>query len=712
MKAARDPEKRGRPRHPPAAQKADAAGPRSPHSLRVAAWLPGAILVALVLIAYRPVWNAGFIWDDDKYVTKNPLLTAPDGLKRIWFSLDSPSQYFPLTYTVFRWERSLWGLDPAGYHRVNVLLHALNALLLWRLLRRLDLPGAWPAAALFAVHPVQVETVAWIAERKNLLMLLFCLLASWAWVRFTEQRRRSRWWSYSLALFCYLLALFAKTVACTLPAALLLILWWKQRPVDRRRLLQVVPFLLLGVALGLVTVWWEQGHQSVRGKFEELGAIERGLIATRAVWFYLGKLIWPADLSFSYPRWTIDATDVAAYAWPLAGLAAAGAIWGGRRHWGRGVEVAALFYVATLSPLLGPFMLATFQYSFVADHYQYMACIGPLALAAAGIERTVQSVGKRARFPAVAVHGILLLVLVILTTRQAGTYVDQETLWRATIRRNPGSFLAYNNLGNLVYRRGQADEAIGYYERALELHPGAQVTAFNLANALLAKGRFDQAATWYRRALEAQPAAAYGLANALFAQRQVDEAIVYYRKALELQPTSPAIATSLGNALLERGEIDEALIHHARAFDLAPASGRLRSDLATTLVRKGRPDLAIPQYEAALGLEPSDVTTLVGLAWVLAASPDAALRDGDRAVELAQQADRLSGGGFPPALKILSAAYAEAGRFSEALATAQRALQHPEVEAGSPFAEAVRAQIRLFEARSPVRDPTLAGSDP
>ena len=237
------------------------------HSSRNRAWLLGLLLVAATLLAYQPAWQAGFIWDDDEYVTNNPLLTAPDGLKRIWFSLDSPSQYFPLTYTVFRIERSLWGLNPAGYHWVNILLHAANALLVWRLLRRLSVPGAWLAAAIFALHPVQVESVAWVTELKNVLSLFFFLLALLAWVEFVEDRPKPLWRFYRLALMFCALALFSKTTACTLPAALLLILWLKGKPITRSRLAQIVPFLVLGVGMGLVTVWWERFHQEVRGIF-------------------------------------------------------------------------------------------------------------------------------------------------------------------------------------------------------------------------------------------------------------------------------------------------------------------------------------------------------------------------------------------------------------------------------------------------------------
>ena len=349
-------------------------------------WLFGLFLVAVTLMAYGPAWHAGFIWDDDAYLTQNPLLTAPDGLRRIWFSLQSPSQYFPLTYSTFYVERALWGLNPAGYHLVNLLLHAANALLVWRVLARLRVPGAWLAAAIFALHPVQVESAAWITERKNVLMGFFFLLTLWGWIRFIDEQTARPWRYYVLALVFYALALSAKTTACTLPAALLLILWLKKMSINWRRLAQVAPFVAMGIGMGLVTLWWERHHQGTEGNLFGMGPVERVLVASRAVWFYAGKLLWPANLTFSYPRWKISASDAGAYGWVLATAALGVVIWRARRWAGRSVEVAAAFFVATLSPLLGFIMVYTFAYSFVADHYQYLACIGPIALAAAAME--------------------------------------------------------------------------------------------------------------------------------------------------------------------------------------------------------------------------------------------------------------------------------------------------------------------------------------
>src|SRR5208282_631169 len=313
--------------------------------------IPGALIVLFVFLAYLPALRGGFIWDDDVYVTNNPLLTAPDGLRRIWFSMDSPSQYFPLTYTVFRIEHSLWGLNPTGYHSVNILLHAINALLVWLLLKRLSVPGAWLAAALFGLHPVQVESVAWITELKSVLSLFFILLTLGCWIEFIGDRSRRFW--YWLALVFYALALFSKTTACTLPAALLLILWLKGRPIDWRRLAQVVPFLAMGLGMGLLTIWWERFRHGTQGKLFSMGLLERILVASHALWFYAGKLFWPVNLTFSYPRWAIEPAHPSAYGWLLLGIGSGAAIYFTRRFVGRSVEVAALFYVATLSPLLG-----------------------------------------------------------------------------------------------------------------------------------------------------------------------------------------------------------------------------------------------------------------------------------------------------------------------------------------------------------------------
>ena len=308
--------------------------------------LNGTALVAMVLVSYAWALRADFIWDDDAYVTKNTTLESLDGLRRIWFEFGAVPQYYPLVHTSFWIERHLWGLNPLGYHAVNILLHAAGALLVWRLLVRLAVPGAWLAAALFAVHPVEVESVAWITERKNVLSLplaFLSMLAYWRFAPFEEPKessiarpaaRRWRWYAASLLLFA--LAALSKTVVVTLPAVLLVILWWKRGRVAIRDLPPLVPFLAVGLLLGLVTVWMEKQFVGAVGEEWSLTPIERVLLAGRVLWFYAMKLVWPYPLAFFYPRFSIDEHIWWQYLFPLAALLVVGVLWGTRKRVGRG----------------------------------------------------------------------------------------------------------------------------------------------------------------------------------------------------------------------------------------------------------------------------------------------------------------------------------------------------------------------------------------
>jgi len=617
------------------------AGNETPASVRrwyqqdgVLAWL----LFLAVIFTYQPSWQAGFIWDDDAYVTENPLLSAPDGLSRIWFSRDSPSQYFPLTYTIFRFEHALWGLNAAGYHWGNILLHAVNGLLLWRLLRNLGVPGAWLGAALFALHPVQVESVAWITERKNVMSLFFSLLTVLAWVKFVDGPLPRRWRFYALALACHALALFSKTTACTLPAALVLILWLRKKPLNLARWCQIAPFVLFGLAMGLVTVWWERFHQGTQGELFHFSLLKRILLASHALWFYVGKLVWPANLLFSYPRWTIDPSAAVAYGWLAAALAAAVGLWLLRDRLGRGVIAAAAFYVATLSPLLGFVMLATFLYSYVADHYQYVACIGPLALAGAGLAWVARRLPERSQWLGPGLAGTLLLCLAGLSWQQSGIYQDSERLWRATMRGNPESLLAAYQLGNALVRKGSLDEGIRYYLAVLSRSPEDADLRYNLANALLRQGRLD-------------------------------EAIGQYEAVLRQRPRDAEAHLNLGNALVQAQRLNDGVSHIQTALTLRPGF-------------------------------PAACQTLGYVAWVLATSPAPGIRDPERAIALAQQADRLSGEVNPTIIRSLATAYAEAGRFNEAAAAAQRGVALALNQNNPALADVLKKMAEACQARA------------
>jgi len=677
-----------------------------PFGSRWRAWLFVLILAATTIFAYRPAWHGGFLWDDDAYVTNNELLTAPNGLHRIWFSLDAPSQYFPLVYTTFRIEHALWGLNPSGYHWVNILLHVANALLVWRLLARLNVPGAWLAGAIFALHPVQVESVAWITERKNVLMGFFFLLTLLAWVVFVDERTKRPWRFYGLALVLYGLALSAKSTACTLPAALLLILWLQNKQINWRRIFQTVPFFLFGLGMGLVAVWWERYHQGTRGALFALGPIERILIASRAVWFYLGKLIWPSTLTFIYPRWTISPTHLLDYVWLLAAVGLCAAICFARRYVGRGVEVATVFFVATLSPVLGLIMLYTFRYTFVADHYQYLASIGPIALVSAGVA-SLAGAFERSRLLIFGTAVAMVATLAVLTWQQSAMYADIEALWRTTLARNAACWMAHNNLGIVLSQKGEIDEAITHYRTTLEMQPDFSDANYNLGNALLQKGEIDEAILHCQKAVMVQPFdpdAQVALGNALFQKGLVDDAIVHYEKALALRPYYVIAHYSLSTALLRKGEPDAAISHCLAALSIQPEHAEARINLAVALDQKGQIADAIMNYEKALTISPQSIPAQNNLAWLLATGSNASLRNGNKALELAREADQLSSGANLTVRRTLAAAYAEIGQFARAIEIAQGALRLAEAQGDSALAAQLRKEIAIYRAGSPYRE--------
>jgi tetratricopeptide (TPR) repeat protein len=445
----------------------------------------------------------------------------------------------------------------------------------------LKVPGAWLAGAIFALHPVQVESVAWITERKNVLMGFFFLLTLLAWIAFVDERTKRPWRFYWLALILYVLSLSAKTTACTLPAALLLILWLQKKPINAERILQIAPFFLLGLGMGLVAVWWERYHQGTSLVVVPLGPIERILVASHAVWFYLGKLIWPSSLTFIYPRWTIVATRPLEYAWLLAGGGLCAVIYFGRRRFGRGVEVAAVFFVTTLSPVIGFIMLFTFCYTFVADHYQYLASIGPIALASAGVA-SLAATFKGSRKLILGTALCVIGALAVLTWRQSAMYGDIESLWRTTLVRNPACWMAYNNLGNVLYQANRIPEAMDLFNQSLRINPDNATAHYNLGNTLVLRGRTSEAIDEYERALRINPNLAKAhnnLGNALLLTGRTSEAIDQYEQALRMNPGFASAHNNLGAALGQMGRISEAIQELKAALRINPNYVAARNNL-------------------------------------------------------------------------------------------------------------------------------------
>jgi tetratricopeptide (TPR) repeat protein len=665
------------------------------------AWMLGALLVVAVLVAYQPVWHAGFIWDDDSYVTRNPTLRDLPGLWRIWFDVTSTPQYYPLVHTSFWLEYHAWGLNPLGFHLVNVFLHAIAAILLWRVLVRLQVPGAWIAAAIFALHPVEAESVAWITERKNVLSAVFYFAAALTYLRFTELQDaktpgRRQWFSYLGSLALFLCALLSKTVACSLPATLLLVRWWKTGRVTRQHILPLLPFFVFGLALGLSTAWLERYHVHAEGAAWSLTFIERLLIAGRGLWFYAGKLVWPAKLTFIYPRWDIHAGVWWQWLFPIAAIAVLVVLWRARSRMGRGPLVAVLFFAGTLVPALGFFNVFPFRYSFVADHFQYLASVGLITLGAVGLNRLP-------RF----VPGILLVLLAALTWRQLAIYRDLPTLWTDTVDKNPTSWMAQNNFGMVLLQRGKENEAVAHLQKALELDPNQFEVYNNLGYALLEMGRVNESFPHLHKALELDPNRAtihYNLGNALLQSGLVDEAIVQLEKATEIDPTYVPAYSNLGHALLIKGRVNESLAALQKALEIDPNYTGARFNIAHTLLQMGRGDEAVSHLQTVLTIDPDDAEAQKNMAWVLATSPEARIRDGAKAVELAERANQLTKGQNPIMVVTLAAAYAEVGRFPDATKTAEEALRLANDSGNVALAEGIRGHIQLYRSGRPFRD--------
>jgi tetratricopeptide (TPR) repeat protein len=534
--------------------------------------LPAIVIVAVTATAYAPAIGAGFIWDDDSYVTDNPVLAAPDGLSRIWFHRGSTPQYYPLVFTTFRLEYRLWGLRTSGYHAVNILLHAVGAVLLWRILAFLRVPGAWAAALIFAVHPVQVESVAWVTELKNVLSGVFYLAALWAALKFyvgAEPGGR-RWTLYACSLLLFACALFSKTVTCSLPAAILLILWWRQGRVSWKEALTLAPFFILGMLLALNTVAMESRLVAGGGGDDwNLSFLQRCLIAGRALWFYAGKLVWPVSLTFIYPRWQVDARAAWQYLFPVAALAVLAALWLLRRRLGRGPLAAALFFTLTLSPALGFINVFPMRYSFVADHFQYLACIGLIVPAAATV-----AAWRRARgIPTMLLCAAVVAVCAALTWRQTAAYRDAETLWRDTIAKNPSAPIALDNLGDVLVDKSMQEsspakvaellsEAVNCFDRAIALKPDDYVAYNDRGRAYARMRQYDLAIRDYDKAIALKPdlSQAYNnRGNVYLRMRRLDFAISDYNTALLLNPDFAEVHNNRAMAYFLMREYDKAL---------------------------------------------------------------------------------------------------------------------------------------------------------
>ena len=738
-------------------------------------WFWALLLIAFVFIAYTQVFRAGFIWDDESHLTRNPCVVGPLGLKEIWTT--TQAVYYPLVLTTFWALHKLFGLNPLPYHLLNIFLHAASAILLWRILQILRVRGAWLGAALWALHPVMVQSVAWVTELKNTQSCLFYLLSIFFFLKWQERREGGAvsspaagaiWggpppWFVCFILGFFILATLSKPSVVMLPFVLALCIWWMRGKIRWRDALALAPFALISVVASAWTIWEQRFHARAVGPDWAQTFPERLIIAGKAIWFYLGKLVWPHPLIFIYPRWDVDSSKVVAYLPLLAAMAGLIALWFIHAKWGRALFFAAAYYVVSLFPVLGFFSVFFFRYSFVSDHFQYLASMGPLALAGAGIATLL---GRFCETPADLVShpdavprsgstiasprwrlvlsgglcGILLVSLGFLTWRQTAEYHNLFALYTATLQKNPRCWMAHYNLGIVLSEQGEADQAIDHYRRAVALRPDYAEAHYNLGRLLVEQGQLDDAIAHYERAAAINPADAEAQNNlgvTLFGIGRADDAIAHYQKALEIRPDYAEASCNLANALIAKGDFDGAIARYTACLAAIPDQEEAQYNLASALLRKGRTDEAIVEYQKvlqmhpesadahanlgsallakgrvrdamaeytkALQISPENLAALSNLAWLLATSADPTLRNGSEAVRLAERADSASSrsDNHPTVLRILAAAYAEAGQFAEAKETAQHALEAANIQGNTTLADALQGELALYDLGLP-----------
>lgn len=561
-------------------------------------------LFGVTLVAYWPALNGEMLWDDAGHVTR-PDLQSWLGLWRIWFELGATQQYYPLLHSAFWVEHQLWGDATIGYHVINVLWHVAAACLFAAILRRLQVRGAVLAAVVFALHPVCVESVAWISEQKNTLSAVFYLAAALAWLRYEEDRKPAR---YAIATLWFVAALLTKSITATLPAALLVLAWWRRGRLSLRGDVAVLlPWLILGVAAGLGTAWMEVHQIGASGADFALGAVERSLLASRVVWFYFFHLIWPAELMFFYPRWVIDVGNVWHWCFPVAVLLLlAAAIRWSRRE--RGPLAAVLLFGGTLVPVMGFVNVYPFVFSYVADHFQYLASLPLITLLTVAAMRGYERL-RWPRWSGVAIAASVLLLMASLTWRQSGMYRDVFSLYETTLERNPSSWVAHLNLGTALDEAGQSEESLPHLRRALELKPRFPETLNSLGNVLNRVGKTQEALPYVEQALLIQPrfAIAHNTHGViLMALRRPDEGIAAFASALEIDPALNNVRMNLGWALANQGKFSEAVRHYEQARQLQPDVADIEYKWGLTLAMSGQIFEALPHLRRAVELQPDD----------------------------------------------------------------------------------------------------------
>ena len=536
---------------------------KCPHPLLLAV-----IIVLLTLLVYLPAIRAGYVWDDDLHLLESVAL-KDHGLYRTWFTNES-FEYYPVTWTSYWLEHQLWGQDPMGYHVVNVLIHAVSALLIWRILIHLGIPGAWLAALIFALHPVNVESVAWIAQRKNTLSMLFFLSAVWSYLRYEDDDNRRY---YCLSVLLFFLAMLSKSAAVTLPAVLLFCAWWRRGSIGRRDVVATSVFFAVALVMSVIEIYSQSMMVATGEVVRADGLWARLAGAGWVVWFYLYKTVVPFGLTFVYPRWLIDPAQWFSYAPDVMLLALLVFLWRIGGSFGRSALVALVYFLITVGPAVGFVDFYYLKYSFVGDHYQYFSLIGVIALFIALGAHVSGRTGHVGIALARALGIALVTVCGLLTWQQSSQYKNEITLWHDTIEKNPDAWLAHGNLGMELMNRRDLDLAVLHLRRAYHLRPRSPMVRSNLGAALTQQGKHT-------------------------------EAMGHLRAALERRPDMPVVHNNLGIVLIHLGKLDDAVTHLQEAIITAPDFDDAHNNLGMALMRQGKYEEAIAQFNDALRINP------------------------------------------------------------------------------------------------------------
>jgi len=587
-------------------KKPQASSIPSEHSTKMSSsrLILGVLVIVLVTsAAYVPAMRGDFTWDDDGFLTNNPLIKASDGLHRFWWSTEPPD-YFPLTSTMLWFEWRLWEMNALGYHVVNVVLHIISSILICLVLKRLKIPGAWLAALIFAIHPVNVEAVAWITQRKSTLPMVFYLSSILLYLKFESSERR---WMYDLSLGSYLLALVSKTSVIMQPFALLGCAWWQRGRISRKDILRSIPFFAVSGILGLVTIWFQYNRSIGDHVVRTDSFFSRLAGAGWAVWFYLYKAIAPLKLIFVYPRWEIDDSSVISY---LPGLLLVGLLvlflWY-RRSWGRPFLFALGYYTVMLFPVLGFFNIYYMRYSLVADHYQYQSITGVIALLV-GLG-TYAYYGWQKKIQRLAIGAVVVVVglLASQTWSMGHIYKNMRTIFLDTVAKNPTCWMAYYNLGHDMQRKERFEEAISYYLESLRVKSDNPDPHNNMGNVLLSQGRHQEAIARFAEALRIKPdhaEAYYNMGNALADLGRLNEAVDHYNESLRIEPRNAMGHNNMANALVRQGRVNQAIPHYLEALRIKPEFAKAHYNLGVVLKRQGRFKEAIAHFSEVLRIKP------------------------------------------------------------------------------------------------------------